>query len=79
MASASVMTRIGDPSGDPEEDDRRFEAAVSALTPLAPEGTVSPAVQDRLARTCTPDIPGTMRLLFAHSLARGAVLETEAG
>lgn len=74
LASACVMSRIGLLSGDPEEDDRRFEAAVSSLTPLVPEGAVSKAVQDRLARTYTPDIPGNMRLLFADSLSRGAVL-----
>lgn len=79
MASACVMSRIGDLSGDPAEDDRRFEAAVAALTPLAPEGSVPPEVQDRLARTHSPDIPGYLRLLFAHSLARGAVLESDAG
>ena len=79
MASACVMSRIGDLSGDPDEDERRFEAAVSALTPLAPEGSVPQEVQDRLARTHSPDIPGHLRLLFAHSLARGAVLESDAG
>jgi transcriptional regulator with XRE-family HTH domain len=79
LASACVMSRIGDLSGDPEEDDRRFEAAVSARTPLAPEGAVSQEVRDRLARTYTPDIPGNMRLLFAHSLSRGALLEADPG
>jgi len=79
MASACVMTRIGDLSDDVEEDDRRFEAAVSSLTPLAPEGSVPQDVQDRLARTHTPNIPGYLRLLFAHSLARGAVLEADMG
>jgi transcriptional regulator with XRE-family HTH domain len=74
LAAACVMSRIGLPSGDQEEDDRRFEAAVSSLTPLVPEGAVSKAVQDRLARTYTPDVPGNMRLLFADSLSRGAVL-----
>jgi hypothetical protein len=73
------MSRIGDLSGDPEEDDRRFEAAVAARTPLAPEGAVSQEVRDRLSRTYTPDIPGNMRLLFAHSLSRGALLEADAG
>lgn len=77
MASASVMARIGDLTDDPEEDDRRFEAAVSTLTPLAPAGSVSQEVQDRLARTHTPAIPGYLRLLFAHSLSRGAVLEVD--
>lgn len=77
MASASVMARIGDLTDDPEEDDRRFEAAVSTLTPLAPEGSVSQEVQDRLARTHTPDVPGYLRLLFAHSLSRGAILEAD--
>lgn len=79
MASACVMTRIGDLAGDPEEDDRRFEAAVAAFTPLAPEGSVSPEIQDRLVRTHSADIPGYLRLLFAHSLARGAVLEADTG
>lgn len=79
MASASVMDRIGDLSDDPEEDDRRFEAAVSASTPLAPEGSVSQEVQDRLACTHSPNIPGYLRLLFTHSLSRGAVLEADTG
>lgn len=77
MASACVMARIGDLTDDPEEDDRQFEAAVSSLTPLAPEGSVPQEVQDRLARTHSPDIPGYLRLLFAHSLSRGAVLEAD--
>lgn len=75
VAAACVMERIGNLSGDTAEDDRRFEAAVAELTPLAPEGSVSQDVQDRLARTYAADIPGLLRLLFAHSLARGAVLE----
>lgn len=79
MASACVMTRIGDLTEDREADDRRFEAAVSSLTPLASEGSVSQEVQDRLSRTHSPDIPGYLRLLFAHSLARGAVLEPDGG
>ena len=70
---------IGALAGNPDEDERRFEAAVSALTPLAPEGSVPPDVQERLARIHSPDIPGYLRLLFAHSLARGAVLESDAG
>ncbi|MDO1558647.1 helix-turn-helix transcriptional regulator [Brevundimonas sp. 2R-24] len=77
MASACVMSRLGDLSGDPTEDDRRFEAAVAELTPLAPEDAVSQQVRDRLALTQTPEIPGYLRLLFAHSLSRGAVLETD--
>lgn len=79
VASACVLERIGNLTGDPAEDDRRFEAAVEALTPLAPDGAVSPEIRDRLKRTCTPEILGTMRLLFAHSLSRGAVLEPGAG
>ena len=43
------------------------------------EGSVSQEVQDRLSRTHSPDIPGYLRLLFAHSLARGAVLEPDGG
>jgi transcriptional regulator with XRE-family HTH domain len=78
LAAACVMSRIGDLSDDPDEDDRRFESAVSALTPLAPEGAVSQEVQDRLARTYSPDVPGNIRLLFAHSLSRGALLEDDA-
>jgi hypothetical protein len=75
LAAACVMERIGDLTGDPVEDDRRFEAAVAELTPLAAEGSVSAEVQDRLLRTYSPAIPGLLRLLFAHSLSRGAVLE----
>lgn len=77
-ASACVMERIGDLSGDAALDDARFEAAVAEMTPLAPEGSVSEVVRSRLARTYTPEIPGLLRLLFAHSLSRGPVLEAAA-
>lgn len=77
-ASACVMERIGRLSGDADADDREFEAAVAAMTPLAPEGSVSEAVRERLARTYAPEVPGSLRLLFAHSLSRGPVLEAEA-
>ncbi len=77
-ASACVMERIGDLSGDAALDDARFEAAVAEMTPLAPEGSVSEVVRSRLARTHTPEIPGLLRLLFAHSLSRGPVLEAAA-
>jgi len=79
LAAACVMERIGDLTGDREEDDRRFEAAVAEMTPLAPEGSVSEEVRNRLARTYAPEAPGLLRLLFAHSLSRGAVLEAGAG
>lgn len=77
-ATACVMERIGDLTGDEAEDDRRFEAAVATMTPLVAEGALSQAIRDRLARTCSPDIPGLMRLLFAHSLSRGPLLEAGA-
>ncbi|MCW5725064.1 MAG: hypothetical protein KIS81_08895 [Maricaulaceae bacterium] len=76
-ASACVLHRIGDLTGDAAEDIRRFEAAVKHYTPLAPEGSVSPEVRDHLARTVTPDVPGFMRLLFAHSISRGPVMKAE--
>lgn len=79
LAAACVMERIGDLTGDREEDDRRFEAAVAELTPLAPEGAVSEEVRNRLERTYLPEAPGLLRLLFAHSLSRGALLEAAAG
>lgn len=79
LAAACVMERIGDLTGDREEDDRRFETAVAELTPLAPEGAVSEEVRNRLERTYSPEAPGLLRLLFAHSLSRGALLEAPAG
>ena len=77
LAAACVMERIGDLTGDREEDERRFEAAVAELTPLAPEGAVSDEVRGRLARTQGAETPGRLRMLFAHSLARGPVLDAE--
>lgn len=73
--SAMILERIGEITGDLDEDLRLFEAAVAAQAPLAPEGSVSDEVRDHLSRATAPDSPGLMRMLFAHSMARGPLLE----
>jgi len=74
--SAMILNRIGEITGELEDDLRRFEEAVAAQNPLAPEGSVPQAVQDHLARAVAPESPGLMRMLFAHSMARGPLVDT---
>lgn len=52
-AFAMMFERIGDLSGDPEADDRRFEE-LAALDPLAPQGSVPQEIQDHLTRDIGP-------------------------
>ncbi|MEM9838839.1 MAG: helix-turn-helix transcriptional regulator [Pseudomonadota bacterium] len=71
-ASASVLTRIGDLTGDREKDEAMFEEAVSKLNPLVPEDDVDPALAKHLTRTVQGEADGLVRLLFADSIARGS-------
>jgi transcriptional regulator with XRE-family HTH domain len=75
LASAIVCERIGDLSGDPEADDRRFEELASQ-NPIAPPGSVSDSMKAHLVRDFGPaqlaqggDWLLTMSLL--RSLSRG--------
>ncbi|MEE2566101.1 helix-turn-helix domain-containing protein [Hyphobacterium marinum] len=78
--SAMILDRIGDITGDLDEDVQRFETAVAAQAPLAPEGSVPDTVREHLSRAVASESPGLMRMLFAHSMARGPLLEPgEAG
>lgn len=78
VASPSILERIEDLSGDREADEARFEAAVAALNPLAPEGSISPELAAHLTSEVTDGAPGVMRLLFARSMARGSRLDPAA-
>jgi hypothetical protein len=74
-AFAMMFERIGDLSGDPEADDRRF-LELAARDPRAPEGSIPKAIQDHLLRDIGPaqlalggDLLLQMPLI--RSLARG--------
>lgn len=73
-ASACMLERIGDLSGDPDEDEARFDAAVSALSPLAEGGSVPVDVARHLTRDVSDCTPGVLRMMFSRSMARGTLL-----
>ncbi|TRO97279.1 helix-turn-helix transcriptional regulator [Glycocaulis profundi] len=73
-ASACVLERIDELSGDEDEDDARFEAAVAAQPALAPEGSVSARIADHLTGNASGAPDGMLVMRFAASMARGAVL-----
>jgi transcriptional regulator with XRE-family HTH domain len=74
VASACVLERIGELSGDEVGDDARFEAAVAAQPALAPEGTVPARTADHLTRNASGAPDGMLVMRFAASMARGATL-----
>ena len=75
IASASVMHRIADLSGNSEEDLALFEKTVSELNPLAEEGSVPQDLQDHLTRNVSDGAPGILRLLYGQSMARGVLID----
>jgi transcriptional regulator with XRE-family HTH domain len=74
VAAACVLDRIGELSGDEDEDDTRFEAAVAAQPALAPEGSVPDRIAIHLTRTASAAPDGMLVMRFAESMARGPVL-----
>lgn len=75
VAGAILMERVTDLSGDPEADERRFEASIQE-DPFAPEGSIPPDIAARLLPDVGPKAlaAGGMALLampFATSLSRG--------
>lgn len=73
-ASASVLHRIGDLTGNPAQDEKLFEEAITALDPLASEGSVPEKIANHLTRNVTDCAPGFLRLLYGQSVARGTKL-----
>ena len=74
-AHAMIFERIGDLTGDPEADDRRF-LELASLDPVAPEGSISPALRDHLTGDFGPAAAAKggellLRLGLSRSLARG--------
>jgi hypothetical protein len=73
-ASVMMFERIGDLSGDPQADDARF-AQLAASNPMAPDGSIPPALQAHLAPDVGPKelaLGGDwlLRMPLARSLAR---------
>jgi hypothetical protein len=75
IASASVMHRVVDLTGDDEKDMPLFEQTVADQDPLAPEGSVPKELRDHLTRHVSEGAPGILRLLYGQSMARGGVLD----
>lgn len=75
-ASASVMHRIYDLTGNDDQDFELFETLVSELNWLAPEGSISPDIAEHLTRKVQDGSPGVMRLLLGNSLSRGSILSS---
>ncbi|WP_372785702.1 helix-turn-helix domain-containing protein [Phenylobacterium sp.] len=74
-AHGMVFERVGDLTGDPEADDRRF-AEFAALDPVAPDASISDALRQHLTGDFGPSqaaIGGDLllRLPLSRSLARG--------
>ncbi|XBQ16143.1 MAG: hypothetical protein ABL308_14465 [Oceanicaulis sp.] len=78
FATTSVLQRMADLTGDREADEAAFEAAVAALEPLAPEGSIPPDLAAHLTRTVSDGPAGFLTLLFGKSMARGARLDEDA-
>ncbi|GGY52018.1 hypothetical protein [Parvularcula lutaonensis] len=78
-ASVCVLHRIADVTGNREEDEAMFEKAVAELNPLAPEGSIDPALARHLTRDAHAEAEGVLRLLFSRSMSRGANLSEIAG
>jgi len=81
MATAILVERIGDLSGDPAADDARL-AEMGQIEPLAPEGSVAPHIARHLARDFGPGqvASGGDWLLFAppgRSLSQGMQISGE--
>ena len=79
VASTCLLERVADPSGDPDEDLRVYQALIAAQeTPLAAEGSVSETVRAHLTREADPaslGLGGLLRMYFGQSMARGSSLE----
>jgi hypothetical protein len=74
-ACGIVFERVGDLTDDPEADDQRFEE-LTALNPVAPDGSISEAMRRHLLRDIGPEqhaLGGDMllRLPLSRSLSRG--------
>ena len=74
-AHAMMFERVGDLTGDPAADDAHF-LELAARNPLAPEGSISPQMQDHLARDIGPAqlaLGGDwlLQMPLARSVARG--------
>jgi transcriptional regulator with XRE-family HTH domain len=80
-ASSCMLERIGDLTGDEAEDDRRYEAAITAQgSPLAEDGSVPEAIRAHLTREADPasmGLGGLLRMYFGQSMARGSSLTPE--
>jgi len=74
VASASVLERLAEASGDQAQDEQMFEEAVAALNPLAPEGSISEEIATHLTRNLHGEADGIIRLLFSQSMARGNII-----
>lgn len=79
VAGASIMERIGDLSGDTAADEATYET-LAAADPLAPEGSISPQLQDHILPDVGPRAMaagGTAMLTmpFAGSWSRGPQLD----
>jgi len=75
IASASVMHRFADLSGNHEDDLALFEKSIAELNPLAEEGSVPKNLQDHLTRNVSDGAPGILRLLYGQSMARGVLID----
>ncbi len=74
-AHAMMFERVGDLSGDPQADDRRF-AELAALDPVAPDASISDTLRQHLTGDFGPLQAATggdllLRLPLSRSLARG--------
>lgn len=73
-AAACILERIADLSGDREQDEAHFAAAIADLNPLAEDGSVPVDVARHLTRDVSDCTPGVLRMMFSRSMARGTLL-----
>ena len=75
VASASILQRVSDLTGEKSSDMDLFEKTIAELNPLAQEGSIPEEIVDHLTKGVVDGAPGIFRLLFGRSMARGMSLE----
>lgn len=73
-ASRCVLQRIGELSGNPEDDNALFERTVAQNNPLAPEGSIDPELAAHLTTGVIGEAEGILRVLYSQALSRGPTL-----
>ncbi|NNU17233.1 hypothetical protein HK107_12950 [Parvularcula sp. ZS-1/3] len=78
-ASASILQRIGEVTGDPDKDLELYEEALKTHNPLAEEGSIDPEIARHLTRNVQSETEGIIRLLYGQTMSRGSRIDELVG